>query len=69
VRTYGRAVSGKPTNGAGEDYAPVPEGIAVMGIVNPAEHIGECIVAVHLGIALIMLGEEISVRQGNGMEV
>jgi len=69
VRSYGRAVSGKARYGAGEDYASVPEDIAVMGIIIPADHFGEGIVAMDLGITLILLGEEFTIREGDGFKV
>jgi hypothetical protein len=67
--TYGRAVSSKPTNSAGEDYAIIPEDISVMGIIIPADHIGEGIVAMDLGIALVLPGEELMIRKGDGFKV
>jgi hypothetical protein len=53
----GRTESCPPVDGAGEDYASIPEDITVMGIIIPADHIGEGIVAVHLRTALIVSGE------------
>jgi len=69
MRTYGRAVSGPAVDGAGEDHASITESITVMGIIIPAEHIGEGIVAVHLRVAAIVLGEELSIGYGHRPEV
>jgi hypothetical protein len=69
MRAYGRAVSGPAVDGAGEDHASITESITVMGIIIPAEHIGEGIVAMDLGITLILLGEEFTIREGDGFKV
>jgi len=38
-----------------------------MGIAVPADHVGEGIVAVHLGVGGVVFGEELPVYEGDGL--